>query len=169
MSWPFGAQQLVHACDLAEAHEGFRPGLYRCTAGKLTIGIGYNVEDRGPACFEKVTGRAFDGTCTRAEARAVARADILAIGDALARALPWFADLDPVRQGALIDMGFMGVSKLLSFTVTLPAIARGDYALAARCIRASKWARDVKATRSGRVADMIESGLPPDLARSDRT
>ena len=28
-------------------HEGLRLGVYRCPAGKLTIGVGRNLEDRG--------------------------------------------------------------------------------------------------------------------------
>lgn len=33
--------------SLLEYHEGYREKLYKCTAGKLTIGIGHNVESNG--------------------------------------------------------------------------------------------------------------------------
>jgi lysozyme len=32
---------------LISKHEGYNTKLYKCTAGKLTIGIGYNIEERG--------------------------------------------------------------------------------------------------------------------------
>ena len=151
------------ACRLEEQHEGFSETPYPCTAGKMTVGIGYNFQDRGLADLEQVIGRKFDGRITHPEARAVLRADLLRIGQDLARRLSWFARLDPVRQIALIDMGMMGVPKLMKFTTTLPAIERGDWMTAAAGIRGSKWARDVKQTRAGRVARMIETGLFPTL------
>ena len=33
--------------ELIVKHEGERLDLYRCTAGKLTIGIGHNIQDKG--------------------------------------------------------------------------------------------------------------------------
>lgn len=149
------------ACRLEELHEGFSNIPYRCTAGKLTIGFGFNVQDRGLADLERITGRPFNGRLTRTEARAVLRADIEAIAADLSRQLPWFATLDSARQAALVDMGMMGVSKLMTFTTTLPAMARGDWTTAAAGIRGSKWARDVGAVRSERVARMIETGRFP--------
>lgn len=154
-------EQLESMCRQAERHEGCKLRPYRCTAKKLTIGIGYNFEDRGLAEFERTIGRKIDGYVTVDEARAQCKADILAIGRQLARALPWFVTLDPVRQRALIDMGFMGVPKLLKFTTTLPAIARGDWPTAKAGILGSKWARDVKEARAGAVASMVETGVDP--------
>ena len=35
-------------CDRLIAHEGMKLMPYRCTAGKLTIGVGRNLEDNPP-------------------------------------------------------------------------------------------------------------------------
>ena len=41
------AYVLKQASELVKKHEGLRLKPYRCTAGKLTIGYGRNIEDRG--------------------------------------------------------------------------------------------------------------------------
>lgn len=132
------------------AHEGLRLKPYRCTAGRLTIGCGRNLEDRG---------------LTAAEAMFLLQNDIAEIDLALARALPWFDRLDVVRRRALIDLGFMGVGKLLRFTRMLAALERGDWVEAKRECLDSKWARDVGPTRSQTIAEMLHTGTAPDFFR----
>jgi lysozyme len=129
-------------------HEGLRLKPYRCSAGRLTIGVGRNLEDRG---------------ITAPEAMVLLSDDISEIELALRRALPWFGELDGVRQRALIDMAFMGVSKLLGFRRMLAALQHGDYVEAKREALDSKWARDVGPSRAMTIARMLHTGVAPEF------
>ena len=74
-------------------------------------------------------------------------------------AFPWFARLDPVRQGVLVQMVFqMGVDGVQAFTQTLGAIRRGDYQAAALGMLASKWATKDSPGRAARLAAQMERG-----------
>ena len=61
-------------------------------------------------------------------------------------------------------MGFnMGVPGLFLWSNTLGDIRRGDYARAARRMRASHWAKQVKG-RALELADQMETGEWPHVA-----
>lgn len=126
-----------------ERDEGVRPFPYTDTVGKLTIGVGRNLTDRG---------------LSPDEIRYLLQNDIdLAIDD-LNRGVPWWTGLDPVRQRVLANMCFnLGWPKLKGFVRTLAAIRRGDYAAAAQGMRESLWARQV-GVRAERLAQMMERG-----------
>ena len=126
-----------------ERHEGRVLRVYRCTAGYLTIGCGRNLEGKG---------------ITDTEADYLLDNDIVDVDAALRARLPWYAGLDAIRQRVLIDMGFMGVAKLMKFRKMLGALKAGDYETAAAEMLNSKWARDVKESRSGRLAHMMRTG-----------
>ena len=127
-------------------HEGERLKPYRCTAGKLTIGVGRNLEDRG---------------ITREEAAYLLANDIAAEERELLRALPWVAKLDDVRQRVLLDMAFnLGVVGLLAFKRTLATIQAGDYQRAAAMMLDSKWAGQV-GQRAERLSRMMATGKDP--------
>jgi lysozyme len=73
-------------------HEGLRLKPYRCTAGKLTIGIGRNLEDRG---------------ISQKEAYAMLERDILDFEQQLLNEIPdVYNGLDEVRQSVLLNMCF---------------------------------------------------------------
>ncbi len=127
-------------------HEGERLKPYRCTAGKLTIGVGRNLEDRG---------------ITAAESAMLLANDIAAMERDLQRALPWAARLDEVRQRVLLDMAFnLGLGGLLSFKRTLGAIQAGQYQQAATMMLDSKWAGQV-GRRAERLSRMMATGKDP--------
>ena len=127
-------------------HEGERLKPYRCTAGKLTIGIGRNLDDRG---------------ITREEAAMLLANDIAAEERELLRALPWVATLDEVRQRVLLDMSFnMGLVGLLGFKRTLATIQAGEYQAAATMMLDSKWAKQV-GQRAERLSRMMATGMEP--------
>jgi lysozyme len=127
-------------------HEGERLKPYRCTAGKLTIGIGRNLEDRG---------------ITREESAYLLANDIAAEERELLRALPWVATLDEVRQRVLLDMAFnMGIVGLLAFKRTLATIQAGDYQAAATMMLDSRWAKQV-GQRAERLSRMMATGKDP--------
>lgn len=131
-------------------HEGSRLKPYRDTVGKLTIGVGRNLDDRG---------------LSNDEVDYLLNNDVNVHVAELLKALPWVADLDEVRQRVLVDMAFnMGVPKLLTFKQTLAAVKRGDYWLAAEGMRASLWARQVgdgpggAFDRAERLCEMMRTG-----------
>lgn len=127
-------------------HEGERLKPYRCTAGKLTIGVGRNLDDRG---------------ITREESAMLLANDIAAEERELLHALPWVAQLDEVRQRVLLDMSFnMGLAGLLGFKNTLATIRAGDYQRAAAMMLDSKWAKQV-GQRAERLSRMMATGKDP--------
>lgn len=89
-------------------HEGLQTKIYKCPAGKLTIGVGRNLEDRG---------------ITKQEAEYLLNNDILTTHNELSCSLKFYDELDDVRQEVLINMAFqMGVQGLLKFKKTLDYI-----------------------------------------------
>jgi lysozyme len=123
--------------------EGMRTKPYHCTAGKLTIGVGRNIEEVG---------------ITEEEARYLLENDLGRVRDELDQALPWWRTLSDRRQRALANMCFnLGVGRLLKFRKCLAALEAGDYAEAAAQALNSAWARQVGA-RSQRIATMIREG-----------
>jgi lysozyme len=108
-----------------EHHEGVRLKVYLCSAGKLTIGIGHNLDDNG------ITRRIADFMLIE---------DInQAIGD-LRRKIDGFDMLDDGRMSVLVDMCInLGISKLLEFKKMLAAIEIRDWDRAADEMQDSLW------------------------------
>lgn len=124
-------------------HEGMRRKPYRCTAGKLTIGVGRNLDDRGISPDEAMYMLANDINDSRRE---------------LSAAFPWFDKLDEVRQAVLIDMCVnLGLSRLQGFRNTLALIGVGKYEAAAQEMLNSKWAEQV-GRRAQRLSRMMATG-----------
>ncbi len=124
-------------------HEGEKLKPYRDTVGKLTIGVGRNLDDVG---------------ISASECRYLLANDVAKVCAQLSNRLPWWKTLSPVRQKVLIDMAFnMGVDGLLTFKNTLAAIEAGDFARASAGMLASKWAEQVKG-RAQRLARMMLTG-----------
>ena len=87
--------------SILKRQEGLRNKVYTCPAGKLTIGIGRNLEDRG---------------ITDDEANFLLDNDVSDIHFKLAKKLEFYNDLDSVRQEVLLNMSFqMGIGGMLKF------------------------------------------------------
>jgi lysozyme len=140
-----------------EMHEGFRGTPYRCSADKLTIGIGYNVDARGWDELEQLVGRRLrdNPKITRAEARKVLYADIDSYEARLRRAWPFYDQLDEVRQRVCLDMYFNMGGRLASFRNTKRYAERKDWKLVAAGMMQSLWASQV-GDGLGRVYDRAE-------------
>ena len=125
-------------------HEGIRLKPYRCTAGKLTIGIGRNLDDCG---------------ISQKEAYAMLERDILDCEQRLIDEIPEiYNNLDEVRQSVLLNMCFnLGIKGLMGFKTTLSFIAAGDWERAANNMLASKWAKQV-GRRAIELAEMMRKG-----------
>lgn len=129
--------------DLITRHEGYRQFPYRCTAGKVTIGVGRNLQDVG---------------IDQEEARYLLDRDITRCLDDLA-AFPWFHALDTIRRRALINMRFqLGPGRFRGFKRMLAALERADYETAATEALDSKWARDDTPERAIDVVRMLRTG-----------
>lgn len=122
--------------------EGLKLKLYHCTAGKLTIGVGRNVEDRG---------------ITHDTAMQMLDEDIdICVGE-LEKNLSWFEDAPDKIQEVLIDLCFnMGINRLMGFVKTLHKLKTGAYREAAEELLDSRYASSVP-NRAKRNADIIAS------------
>jgi lysozyme len=111
-------------------HEGMKLKPYRCPAGKLTIGIGRNLDANG---------------ISQKEAFVLLENDILRCESQLMDHIPIaYSDLNDNRKSVLLNMCFnLGISGLLEFKNTLAFIGAGDYERAANNMLASRWAKQV--------------------------
>jgi lysozyme len=123
--------------------EGLKLKPYRCTAGKLSIGVGRNLDDLG---------------ISRAEALLMLDNDIQCTATELDARLPWWRTLDEVRQRVILNMAFnLGIKGLLGFKNTLAAVQAEKWEDAANGMLASRWAGQVGA-RAQRLAQMMAKG-----------
>ena len=120
--------------------EGLKLEIYKCTAGKLTIGVGRNIEDRG---------------ITTSEARLLLANDVDIISDELTNNFPWWVSMPEPAQRALANMAFnLGVPRLSQFKNMLSALEKGDYNVAAKEALDSNWAKQV-GDRANRIAKVF--------------
>ena len=124
--------------------EGVRLKPYRDSVGKLTIGVGRNLDDVG-----------IDAN----EADFLLSNDVVRAGLELSTHLPWTDKLDDARRGVLLNMTFnLGIAGLLTFRNTLSLIQNGHYAAAAAAMLDSKWAAQV-GPRAQRLSQQMEQGV----------
>ena len=134
------------ARELVKDHEGCRLHPYTDTVGKVTIGYGRNLDDRG---------------VTLAEATAMLDHDL---GVAKADAKSWLGEscweeLSDVRKAVLIDLSFnLGRSRLRGFVQLKKALHIGKYSKAADEMLDSRWAGQV-GVRAVRLASIMRTGL----------
>jgi lysozyme len=149
-AYPDPLSALAAACHAAhlkpEQYEQL-PGWRKLSGGPWTIGYGHAGADVLPTM-----------RWTRDEADRTLRHDADAACTDLDDRLPWWRDLDPVRQDALANACFnLGITKLLGFKNTLRLLQDGQYEAAAGGMLQSLWARQV-GDRAKRLAHMIETG-----------
>ncbi len=144
--------------DQLKRHEGTKrdaSGLhiaYRCTAEKLTIGYGHNL-DANP-----VPGVGDDSKLTEDQATRLLDADVSACERDVLKSLPWAVSLSYARYAVLVNMCFnLGINGLLGFNNTLRMVKAGNYAGAARGMLASRWAGQV-GNRAQELARQMETG-----------
>ena len=131
---------------LITRHEGWRTHPYLDDVGKITIGVGRNLSDRGLARDEILLLLGNDMTL----AQRICEAQY---GVA-------FACADRRRQLALMSMAFnLGAPRLGGFRRMHAAIRSGDWHLAAHEALNSRWASQV-GKRADEIADMLRSPEP---------
>ena len=123
------------------ADEGLRLKPYKDTVGKLTIGVGRNLDDRG---------------ISEVEAKYLLVNDIKIAEADLTRHAPWWWQMDEKRQKALVNMCFnLGWPRLSKFEKMLEALKDKDYDTAAAEALDSTWATQV-GDRAKRIAKVFK-------------
>lgn len=127
-------------------HESLKRKPYRDTEGKLTIGIGRNLDDRG---------------ISDQEAFVMFNNDVNRVRKALDKYLPWWRESpEPVRV-VLQNMGFqMEVAGLLRFKRFLGALQRSRYSEAAKEMLDSLWATQTP-RRAEELAALVAAAVVP--------
>ena len=123
--------------------ESFRAKPYRDSVGKLTIGIGRNLDDVG---------------ISEAEARVLLANDLQKVRDQIIFLFPWAKRLSAPRASVIENMTFnMGSVRLLGFKKFLQFIELGDYENASAEMLDSVWAKQVGA-RAQRLSEQMKTG-----------
>ncbi len=123
-------------------HEGFESKVYHCPAGRLTIGVGRNLEDKG---------------ITREEALYLLRNDIKECETDLRTIFDNFEEIDKIRKNVLIDMRFnLGPSRFRQFKKMIAAVRKKDFQKALKEMKNSNWYRQV-GKRGENLCEMMES------------
>ena len=125
-------------------HEGLRLKPYRCTAGKLTIGYGRNLDDVG---------------ISKEEAELMLDNDLSICNQECFAAFDWYSEMDQVRRGVILEMCFnLGLPRLKGFKKMLLACEHKNYSVAADEMLSSRWAGQV-GQRAKTLADIMRKGV----------
>ena len=115
----------MNQVEFTAENEGFRDKPYKCTAGKLTIGYGWNIEDT-PISKEAAEFILKDQL-------ADATADMMTI-------FPDLFDFTDEQRIALVDMRFqLGPGGFRKFKKMIAAIKEGNWEKAATEAKDSRW------------------------------
>ena len=118
--------------------------LYTDSVGKISIGVGRNLTDKGIRPSELIL---------------MLNNDLKEAEQELLTAWPWMIGLDQVRMEVMINMSFnMGVTVLSQFKNTINYLRLGEYDRTAFGMRNSKWYKQV-GERAERLATMMETGI----------
>ena len=128
-------------------HESLELKPYKCTSGKLTIGVGRNLEDIG---------------ITEQEAELLLLNDIGRVKQELVND-QWYMDLDPVRKAVIENMSFnLGYPTLKKFQNMIAHISEGNFELASKEMLNSRWSKQV-GQRSIELAEQMRTGQWQDV------
>lgn len=112
-----------------KAFEGFSSTKYKCSvSGVLLQGYGKSIgKNKTPSRISKATASNW------------LHDDITKCENQLDQYLPWWRELSPVRQAAMIDLTYnMGIFKLLKFKNFLKNMEQGNYTKAKKCLLTGK-------------------------------
>ena len=135
--------------QMLKVHEGVKSHAYVDTVGKITIGVGRNID------FTDGLG------LSDREIEFLLVNDIERVEEEITSALPWTVDLlvaNSPRYDALVDLCFnLGLPRFLNFVKALDACSEGDWDKAADEFLDSRWATQV-GNRATEIAAMIRTG-----------
>lgn len=134
---------MIDILEMLKRHEGFKQFPYLCTAGKLTVGYGRNLDDVGLSEYE---------------AEFLLLQDIKHATKRLTTIFPEFYQFTVNRQAALIDMMVnLGSRRFLLFRKMIIAIKKGDWEDAANEAMDSKWSVQV-GNRAIEIEELLKNG-----------
>ena len=111
-------------------NEGMELKIYRCPSGKLTCGVGRNIEDNGISIDE---------------AELMLKNDMDGVFADLDRNIPFWQSMPYNVRLVLCDLCFnLGIKKLCRFTKMLEALEERDFELAGEELLDSTYAKQVK-------------------------
>ena len=132
---------LTKIFDSLKMEEGFRANPYKCTANRLTIGYGRNLDDMG---------------LSEPEATYLLVNDVNRCVLELKKAFDWYESLDSELQAVLVELNFwLGLTRLRGFKKCLAALRSGNRPEAAAELLSSRLYRQVPG-RCQRYADRIK-------------
>lgn len=119
----------------------------KCTCkeqGKLTIGVGRNIEDIG---------------LSENESLGLLANDMKRVTALVERYFQWFPKLNVPRRIVILSMTFnMGIQGIQGFQKMIRCIGSGDFESAANQMLNSRWAAQV-GKRAVRLSDMMRTGI----------
>lgn len=128
---------------MIKRHEGYRSKPYLCSAGKLTIGWGHNLDDNG---------------ISKTVAELMLDEDIQSAYYDIMDIFPNFYLYSQKRQNALIDMMFnLGKPSFRGFGKMIAAIKKEDWKEVAVQAKDSDWYRKGK-RRATKIEQMLRDG-----------
>jgi lysozyme len=141
--------------NLLVKHEGFRKLAYDDATGrplrpgdelqgKVTIGIGRNITDKG---------------LTQGEAEMLLKSDIQEATKA-AKKYKWFEGLNPARQAVIVSMIF-NMGSIDDFRLMRQAISFRDWPETVAQMLDSKWATQIGSGRLSDLTNMMKTGQWP--------
>ena len=132
--------------EMLKIHEGVETHAYKCSASKITIGVGRNIDPEGGI------GLSED------EIDYLLQNDIDRIITELDFEYGWFSELNEARQDAMIDISFnLGQTRLRKFKKALTAMEKSDWDTAANEFMDSKWSKQV-GNRAKELTEIIRNG-----------
>ena len=138
------ARRAESLLDRVKRHEGWRPRPYKCTAGKLTVGYGFNLEDRDLP--QSIASLWLAYLLQDAELR------LHHLG-----LLHWV--LSDVQKEVIVEMMFqLGAPRFMSFVRMCDCLRRGAVDYVPVEMLDSKWAREDCPSRARELADLFRTG-----------
>ena len=131
--------------DYISKNEAIRLRPYTDTVGKLTIGVGRNLDDNGLSLDE---------------VEYLLKNDIKRVKGELEDVFDNFYELPENVRLVMIDMCFnLGISRFLGFKKMIQAVKDGDFKEAGRQAKDSKWCRQVGVRCDKNYKLLIEASL----------
>jgi lysozyme len=129
--------------ELLHRHEGMRLKPYKDSVGKLTIGIGRNLDDNG---------------ISEVEADFLLKNDLIRCFEE-AQKFDWFVVLNDARACVIVSMIFnLGLPRFLGFKNMIKALEEERYEDASKEMLDSVWAKQV-GRRADELSEMMKTGL----------
>lgn len=129
--------------EMLRIHEGVEKFAYKCSAGKITVGVGRNIDpDNGLGLSDD-------------EIDYLLANDIQRVAIELQKSVPAYDSLSDVRKSVLIDMCFnLGITRFMQFKNFLAAVESGEFVTASAEMLDSRWANQV-GQRAQRLSKMM--------------